>query len=722
MKQLLLHKRGVTVQDVPAPAHDPFNILVEVSHSLISTGTEMATVQQSKDSILDKIKKRPQQVVKVLDSIRVRGVKRTLAIVQNMLDEYRPLGYSCTGVVLAVGEKVSKFKAGDRVACAGAALANHAEIVSVPENLAVKVPGTVTGKSAAFVTLGAIALQGVRRAEVRLGEVIAVIGLGLIGQITVQLLKASGCKVVGLDLDPARVRFAEKHGLDAGTSSPEELAKIVFNLTGGQGVDASILTASTSSSEPTRQAFELTRRKGKIVVVGAVGMELVRSPFYEKEQDFLISCSYGPGRYDPEYEKLGKDYPYGYVRWTENRNMAAFLDLIQNQKIEVEPLIGAEFKIEEAEKAYALLGEKSGQKPLAVILNYPAPDHPLTRDVGVSRIGASIYDGRSDLKTAQIRLGLIGFGNFVKATHLPNIRNLKEKLKIIGVCASNGNSVATAGRQLQAAIMTTDYKALIQDPRVDAVLIATRHDKHAKMAEDALKAGKHVYLEKPLALEIAELDSLDAMLKGLSTPPTLVVGFNRRYAPLMKKLYPHLAKRGGPIVAHYRVNAGELPANHWTKTFEGGGRLRGEACHMIDLFQAIVGYPLKGIMVSAAGKKEQDTTRPDENFSAQLTYQDGSLCNLVYTSLGNPNLPKEYIEIHWDGKSAVLEDFSRLTIFGENKKTDGMPQDKGHLAALEVFANAIANGVPFPTPWANLYETTQAAIELDKEVWGRIPT
>ncbi len=720
MKKLLLSKGEVTIEDIPAPARNPFNVLIEVSHSVISTGTEIASVQHSKTSLFDKIAKKPEQLMKGLESIRVRGLMKTLALVQTSQSQYQSLGYSCAGEVVAVGDSVTHLKVGDKVACGGSAIANHAEVVSVPENLVVRIPVGVSSRNASFATIGAISLQGVRRANVQLGETVAVIGLGLIGQLTVQLLKAAGCKVVGLDLDANRIQMAKKWGMEGGEQSPSEFQQLVTSFTNGHGVDATILTASTDSSDPTRQAFEITRKKGKIIVVGAVGMELARSPFYEKEQDFLISCSYGPGRYDPEYEQLGKDYPFGFVRWTENRNMSAFLDLVQDKKIDIESLIGSEYAIQDAQKAYEVLASKSEKKPLAVLLNYPKMTDGTVSEAA-SKFNSTVYVGRSISQPGVVRLGLIGYGGFVKSMHLPNLKSLSDKFKIVGVCAASGTSVATAGRQLQAAIMTTDYQAIIQDPRIDAVLIATRHDKHAFMAQEALRYGKHVFLEKPLALEMSELESLEVTMKRLSSSPTLVVGFNRRYAPSIKKILHLISRRSGPLVISYRVNAGELPSQHWTKTKEGGGRLRGEACHMIDLFQSLIGYNLKSISVFGAGSQNKEAVRPDENFSAQFLYDDGSLANLIYTSLGHSKLPKEYLEIHFEGKSIILVDFTRLTMMGKTILNETCPQDKGHKTTLEIFHNAIVNGVSFPTPWEKLVETTQAAIELDQAVWGRIP-
>lgn len=709
MKQIVLRRGAVRVEDIPAPGLDPNRILVEVSQSLISTGTELSTLQNSRQSLLDKVKSRPQDAAKLLRSLMVRGIKRTYELILNRMEEGTPLGYSLTGTVLAVGSNVRNFRAGDRIACAGAGFAHHAEIVSVPENLTVAVPPGVPDRSAAFVTVGAIALQGVRRADPRLGETVGVIGLGLIGQITVQLLTAAGCRVVGLDPDASRIEAAMKSGMNAGVTDPEQFRSLVKEYTGGMGVDATLLTASTASSDPTRLGFEVTRKKGRIIVVGAVGLELQRSPFYEKEQDFLISCSYGPGRYDSSYEDRGQDYPYAYVRWTENRNMQAFLDLVRGGKISVEPLIGEEFPVDEAPSAYAAL-EGNGRRPLAVLISYPQTGKTPERYVRRA----------SDAKTSsaqKIRLGLIGAGEFTRATHVPNLRAFSSHVDVVGVCTGNGTTAQNVAKQVNAGLVTTDYEKIIGDASINAVLIATRHDKHARIAEAALRAGKHVYLEKPLALTIEELESLEKTIGALPSCPVFMVGFNRRFAPMTRKLIDHFKSRDYPLVIQYRVNAGQLPADHWTKTSEGGGRLRGEACHMIDYLQFLASAPIASASIHAVRSTETKRRRPDENFSAQFEFADGSVAALVYTSSGHPGLPKEFIEVHGGGKSAQLLDFSELRLYGPDS-IEKNTADKGHAFSLEAFFNAVRDGRAFPIPWEQLRESAQAAIELDREVWG----
>ncbi len=697
MKQVFLRKGSILIEDVPAPARQPNNILVEITHSVISTGTELSTIKNSGAL-------RPERAAKAWESLKVRGITRTMDLIKEKMESLEPLGYSCAGKVIAVGANVLKFKIGDRVACGGAGWANHAEIVSVPENLAAPVPDEVPDRLAAYTTIGAIALQGVRRADVRLGETVCVIGLGLIGQLTVQLLEAAGCTVIGLDTDLTRT------GAN-GVTTTSELIKRVQHVTGGHGVDATLLTASTASSDPVNLAFDVTRKKGRIVVVGAVGMELKRSPFYEKEQDFLISCSYGPGRYDPDYEVKGNDYPYAYVRWTENRNMRGFLDLVARQQINVEPLIGIEVPLARAAEAYDQLA--NGAKPLSVLLT-SAPDKAAQSRVIIQSPPVPPIHGRA-------KIALIGLGEFVRSTHIPNLKRLSESVEIYGVCSQRGDVAAAASKRLKATITTTEPQELLKNPAVDAVMITTRHHLHAQMAEEALKAGKHVFLEKPLALTEAEVDSLEKTMSGLRQTPVFIVGFNRRFAPLITTLKERINGRKSPLVATYRVNAAPLPSGHWGKTDQGGGRLRGEACHMIDLFRHLTGSPLKEMTLHPVNGADSNLIRPDENFSADFVYEDGSLCHLVYTTLGHSQLAKEYLEVHADGQSYVLDDFTSLGMYDAKVQEIDGRQDKGHTEILHTFFDAIKKGRSFPIPWDELKETTLAAVQLHNAAWGILP-
>jgi len=714
MKQLLLHKGEILIENVPPPALKPHNVLVEVSKSLISTGTELSTVEQSGRSVFQGIKNHPKNLKKILDSVRVRGIKKTIALVHEKLNTYQPLGYSCVGQVLAVGQEVRHFLVGDRVACAGSNLANHAEVISVPEPLVVKVPYGVTDSSAVFSTLGAIALQGVRRGDLKIGEVACVMGLGLIGQLTAQILEASGVKVIGFDPLLDRVQLALQNGMSLGTSSAKELANMVRLHSFGQGVDASLLTASSKTSLITQQSFQLTRKKGKVIVIGAVGMELERSPFYEKEQDFLISCSYGPGRYDPSYELDGQDYPYPYVRWTENRNMSAFLAFVDEGRVKVESLIAKEFQIDDSRQAFQFLKNGKSSKVIAALLTYPPTESKPKIPQLIGEFSDLVSYG------GEIRLGLVGVGEFVKGMHLSNLKELDDRFSIVGVCAASSSSASLVGKQVKASVISTKYEDILSDSNINAVFISTRHNMHASMAREALLHQKHVYLEKPLALSFEELEELERSMEKLDKPLTFMVGFNRRFAPMTKTLFKALSNRKSPLMVNYQVNAGHLPATHWTKSEEGGGRLIGEACHMIDFFRYVVDSPLKKVSIVAIHGAPSDLCRPDENFSAQFSYEDGSVCNLIYSSLGNPLHPKERIEAVWDYKGAVINDFKELTLYDESKQVISDQQDKGHLKALETFSTSIRKGITFPIPWNQLVETTQATFELDREVWGRL--
>lgn len=714
MKQVFIRHGKIQVSDVPAPALPANNILVEVSKSLISTGTEVATLNQSGQNLASKVVNKPAEALKVIQSLKVRGVSKTWALIENKLDELIPMGYSCSGRVLAVGEQIQNLMVNDRVACAGAGLANHAEVVSVPKNLTVKIPEGVTDSQAAFVTLGSIALQGVRRADVRLGEKGCVMGLGLLGQLTVQLLRAAGCDVVGLDLDQKRVDLAGSMGLTMGATSWAALQKIVNEKTHGHGVDATIITASTADSELANQSFAITRKKGKIVVVGAVGMNLNRSPFYEKEQDFLISCSYGPGRYDAQYEFNGNDYPYSFVRWTENRNMAAFLQLVAEKKINVDVLIDKSFPIKNAELAYEEL-KSAEKKPLAVVLDYDlAPSHDAEK-----RSAVHLKEAPPPLP-GRVKLGVVGVGEFTKAVHLPNLSSLSEKVSISAICAATPTSAANIAAHYKVPMTSTNALDIFHHSGIDAVLISTRHHQHAAMAINALKAGKHVYLEKPLALTETEVNEVASACETVDRLPVLFVGFNRRFSASAIKLKSEVQSRTTPMMLTYRVNAGSLPPQHWVYTDQGGGRLRGEACHMIDFFQFLVEKPLIEMAILPIQGSGSTAVRPDDNFSAQFKYEDGSVCTLIYTSQGHSSVSKEWIEVHWNGNSAVIDDFKSLSI---NGKFIGRPmsiQDKGHLNALRVFFNCIQNAQASPFTLDMLKETTIATIKLDQQVWGKI--
>jgi predicted dehydrogenase/threonine dehydrogenase-like Zn-dependent dehydrogenase len=712
VKQVVLRNGQAVVEEVPAPAMLPGGVLVEVAYSCISPGTETAalTAGEIKGGVglLRRALREPERVRQVIASVKSRGLRATKALVQGQLTFGSATGYSCAGVVLEVDDGVVAFRPGDRVACAGAGYANHAEVVVAPQNLTVAVPAGLDLAAAATATLGAIALQGVRRAQPTLGETIGVIGLGLVGQLTVQLLKATGCRVVGMDLQPARVELARSLGLDEGLVPTDSgLEARVLALTQGFGLDAVIVTAATRSDEPVNLAMRLARRKGRVVVVGDVGLGLQRAEMYRKELDLLMSTSYGPGRYDPAYEEGGFDYPFGYVRWTENRNMAAYLDQVAAGKIQVVPLITSVFPLAEAPAAYAAIRAEAG--PLTVLLQTAAPsEHGLLERRMVVTPRRSGRDGR-------LRVAVVGAGGFAQAVHLPNLKQLADRYAIRAIVSRKGTSAVTLARQYEAALAVTDYRQVLDDPEVDAVVICTRHHVHAAQAAEALRAGKHVFVEKPMAItraELAELVETIRALQAVGSCPAFMVGFNRRFSPYAVRAKEAIGGRVHPLLVRYRMNAGPLPPGHWVNGPEGGGRAVGEACHILDLFAYLTGAPAVEVTATAI-RSSAANCRPDENFVTTLRYGDGSVCTLLYTALGAREFPKEAMEIYADGTVVVLDDYRTLEVHGG--KASGlrtMRQDKGHRAELEVFHRAATGKGPAPMTVDEMVEVTERSFAI----------
>jgi predicted dehydrogenase/threonine dehydrogenase-like Zn-dependent dehydrogenase len=694
MKQVVQHYRSgvLEVQEVPPPSLQPGGLLVANSASLISAGTEKSTVHLAQKSLAGKAMERPDLVRKILGKIRKEGVVDTLRMVLERLETPAALGYSCAGTVLDLGKQVVGFSTGDRVACAGQNYASHAEVVMVPKNLCVKVPEGVEFEEAAFVTLGAIALQGVRQTEARLGERIAVIGLGLLGQLTVQLLKAAGCSVLASDLDPSKLNLARGLGADV-AAGPDDLLHAAAEFSEGYGVDAVLLTASTKENRPVEIAGAIARRKGRVVVVGAVGMTLPREPYYKKELELRLSTSYGPGRYDREYEEKGHDYPYGYVRWTERRNMEAFLALLQQKKIDVRRLITHRFPIEKGEEAYQLMME--GREPyLGIVVTYPsAQGTPQKRSDRFILL-------RSSNRATALQLGIIGAGNHVRDRLLPALKAI-DTVSIHAVCTGTGLHAKAVAEKTGAAYCTSDYREVLKDDAVKAVLIGTRHHDHGPMVLEALRAGKHVFVEKPLCLTEEELEEITSLYaekanEGLQ----LMVGFNRRFSSHMMEAKRFFQDRKNPLVMLFRVNAGAIPFEHWIQDPEvGGGRIVGEACHFVDFMQALCGAMPLSVHARRIGRHRSGIT--DDQSLLSFTFGDGSIGTILYTAGGDPALGKERFEAFGDGKALVIDDFIRSEFYAGGKKRlfKTGRQEKGFQAEMARFVETVASGsgpaIPF---------------------------
>jgi predicted dehydrogenase/threonine dehydrogenase-like Zn-dependent dehydrogenase len=703
VKQVLIRGGGVAVEDVPAPAAGRRNVLVRVEWSCVSVGTESTSVEMSALPLYRRALKQPEHAKRVLEIARNEGVVRTYKRVRGQLAAGLPTGYSAAGIVLAVGEDVAGFAPGDRVACAGAGIANHAELIDVPVNLAVRVPDELGLDDASTVTLGAIALQGVRRAAPELGETVGVIGLGVLGQLTVQLLRAAGCRVLATDLDPSRVAVAVAHGADDASGDFAERAQA---LTAGFGADAVIVTAATASSEPMHDAAQAVRRKGRLVIVGDVGLELRRSDLYEKELDVVMSTSYGPGRYDPTYELEGHDYPLGYVRWTENRNMEEYLRLLAEGTVTLGALPQERYEIDAAEEAYRALGGE--RKELLVLLSYPEREAAAERTTRLRTVPA---------RAGLVRVGLIGAGSFAQGSHLPNLLKLRDRFEIRAVASRTGSNAKAVADRVEAAYATTDLDEVLADPDIDLVLISTRHDLHARQALAALRAGKHVFVEKPLALDEDELAAIESFYAARDGAPLLMTGFNRRFAPAIVRARELLAERTTPLVADYRMNAGYLPLDHWTHGPEGGGRNIGEACHVYDVFSVLVAGADVDSISARAIRADGTRLAANDNFVATVSYADGSVCTLTYTALGHREHPKERLEVFADNRVLSLEDYKVLSDTGGHG-WHGRTQQKGHLEELEALSDAIRKGGPWPIPLDEQLRTMRIAFAVEAKLGG----
>ena len=711
MKQVVQNYRTgeLKVEELPPPALRPGGVLVRTAFSLISAGTERAIVETAQSSLVGKARSRPDLVRQVFDTFKREGLRSTYEKVKARLDQSKPLGYSASGVVMAVGSEVQEFRVGDRVACAGGGYATHAEVIFVPKNLCAKLPDGASLESACYTTVGSIALQGLRQADMRLGETVAVIGLGLVGQLTVQLLKAAGCRCLGIDIDKNACELAKKSGADLVASDAQTARALCQSLTEGRGTDCVVITAGTKSNEPIELAGDLARDRARVVAVGSVGLDVPRHSYFAKELDLRISRSYGPGRYDPEYEEKGNDYPIGYVRWTEKRNMESFLRLSADGRINTELLTTHRFSVSQATEAYNLILTRGGERYCGVVLEYPQAEQPVAAPVKSSPAVKVASD--------ELGVGFIGAGNFSRGVLLPIVKRAA-KIKLIGVATATGISARNAAGQFGFAHPTTDYEEILASEETQAVFIATRHDSHARLTAEALKRGKAVFVEKPLATNKEGL--LEVVEAARETNGLLTVGYNRRFAPLAKEVKEKFHTRSGPMTIIYRVNAGQLPVDHWSyDATEGGGRIIGEACHFIDFVQYLTdALPARVCAEGVNNKRTADYI--DDSVVISMSMTDGSIASIIYTASGDRSVAKEQVEIFCDRGVASIDDFKSGAFVrnGKRVKLGGGNQDKGHAAEISAFFEAARGRTQAPIGLESLVATSLASFAVIESAKG----
>jgi len=706
MKQLLLRKGRVFAAELPSPQVEPGLVMVMARASCISPGTEAMGIASSAKSLVQRVLEQPDKALKAVRKIKRDGLLTVLGKARDKFEGEYAIGYSAAGVVSEIGEGVTNICLGDRVAVAGAAHAFHASELAVPLNLTVKIPDGVPFDHASTVALGAIAMQGVRRAQVALGETVVVLGCGALGMLTLQMLKAAGCRVIALDLQPARLALAAELGAEL-TLQPDEQDAVrrILHFTNGHGADIVIVTAATDSNTPLQQAFEMCRCKGRVVLVGVVGREFDREAMYAKELDFVMSTSYGPGRYDEQYERWGVDYPHAYVRWTEKRNMAAYLHLLASGAIRLDRLIGGRFPVDQAEQAYASL---SNSGTVLTILEYPISVE------SSSALKAEPVIAPRHASGERMGLAIVGAGSFVRSVHIPILRSMANCYRVSAVVNRSGVSARNAAAAFMGCHAETDMAAVLASDDVDAVMIGTRHNLHAAQAVQAIRAGKAVFLEKPMCLTEDECADLKAALGSASG--LFMVGYNRRFSPFAREIRDRLKGRINPAMIHYTMNAGYLPYDHWTQTAEGGGRFLGEACHVFDLFRFVIGAPVRTISVDTV-RPRTESVRSSDNCVTTVTYQDGSVATLLYTAVGNPACQKERMEVFWDERAIAMEDYYSLREYGRTQQhLKSKRQDKGYRAELEAFHRAWVEGIRFPIPWEELLETWEITWRVSREI------
>jgi len=727
MKQVVSSSKGIDVIDVPSSLIEEGTILVEVDYSFISTGTELATLralglgqsESNERGLSRNISESKALIRKTVNYLHERGIRKTVERVfarisdaDGTSDRLVTLGYSCSGKVISVGEGVSEFSPGDLVACAGANRATHSELVVVPKNLVVSIPKGCSLKDASSVAVGSIAMHGVRQSETRMGEFVGVIGLGLVGLLTVRLLKIAGCRVFGLDIDETRVSQAVEIGADFASSNPEVFSNHLSIDTGFIGLDCCIITASSDSDEIVKTAIESTRQKGRIVALGFVPINIDKYPFMRKEVEFVSSSSYGPGRYDQRYEDQGLDYPYAFIRWTEKRNMAEYLRLLTSGQFDLSLIASEEVSISSVNDAYENL-RRGSTESRGIFINYASDSTLEEKSQTVIQLAFSPI-------TRKVRFAVVGAGSFVREVHLPNLEKLKNEIEISAVVNKKGaNSIAIA-RHYGIDHASTSLDDVLDSLDFDAVLIGTRHDKHEEMALKCLKAGKHVLVEKPLAISWNQLNNIKEFYDGNSEQdfPLLMTGFNRRFSPYLEKIKKNISNRSTPLVMNYQINTKYLEKDHWQRGDEGGGRNLGEACHIYDLFTFLCDAEVDHVSVSSIRSADESFGK-NENFSATISFKDGSIGNLTYTSLGSTKYPKEICHIFCDQSVFYLNNYTSLEIFGSTDdifKTKS--SDKGHFEEMKIFLNAVKDGIDWPISLRDQIQATEIALRVEDQIYG----
>jgi predicted dehydrogenase/threonine dehydrogenase-like Zn-dependent dehydrogenase len=701
MKQLIQNfKTGeLYVDDIPMPSVSVGMVLVENEYSLISAGTERSTVKVGQASLLGKAKQRPDLVAQVLQNIKKEGLSATFNKVKTKLDSLKALGYSTSGTVIASMDKNGIFKPGDRVACAGQDYASHAEIVSVPQNLVAKIPDNVTAEEAAFTTLGAIAMQGVRQDEPTIGEKVCVIGLGLLGQLTCQILKANGCKVYGIDLNESLVKLANETSADKALNRTDaNLVASCNNFTCGYGFDSVIITAAAPSNDPVELSAEILKKKGKVIIVGAVKMDIPRDPhFYRKELDLRMSCSYGPGRYDVNYEENSSDYPFSYVRWTEQRNMEAFLGLLSGKAIDVRPLVTHTFDISNAEKAYDIVSGKIKEPHIGILLRYK-PNN--TKRNSLTTINNSPLNS--------INVGFIGAGSFAQSYLIPGVKSWGASLD--GVVTSRGITSKNVSDKFKFNFCSSDPEDILKKENINTIFIATPHSSHSELVIKALNAKKNVFVEKPLAINPKQLETV--IKKKLESDIPLMVGFNRRFAPISATIKKEFRNIDEPLVINIRINAGLIPKNHWTQQPEiGGGRIVGEVCHFIDLMQYFTDAEPVRVFAESISTPNIKIT-PEDNIAIVVKFNNGAIGNLTYLANGDNSMPKERIEVFGGGNIGVINDFKDGMFFRNSKTVRLKSSGKGHKEEIIAFLNAVKEGKDSPISFRSICLTTLTTFKI----------